>query len=50
MDITGNDLINIGFEKGKKLGEVLAILLDYVHKNPNENNKNSLLSKAKEYI
>lgn len=50
MDITGNDLIDIGFEKGKKLGEVLAILLDYVHKNPNENNKNSLLSKAKEYI
>lgn len=50
MNITGNDLIDIGFERGKRLGEVLSNLLDYVHKNPNENNKNSLLSKAKEYI
>ena len=49
LDITGNDLIENGFERGKILGEILSKLLDYVHLNPSENKKEILLKKALEY-
>ncbi len=50
LAITGNDLINNGFEKGKKIGDILSKLLDFVHKNPNMNESEILIKKAKECI
>ncbi|QDX94675.1 CCA tRNA nucleotidyltransferase [Brevibacillus laterosporus] len=50
LDINGHDLIEIGFEKGRKIGEVLNKLLELVLDQPELNTKTILLGKAKNYI
>ena len=47
LAINGNDLIEAGFEKGKKLGVILNHLLDCVIEDPGMNNKEKLLEVAK---
>lgn len=48
MDITGNDLIDLGFEQGQIIGEILEYLLDLVMENPKLNEKKILEKKALE--
>ncbi|KMT21255.1 CCA tRNA nucleotidyltransferase [Clostridium cylindrosporum] len=50
LKITGNDIINIGCAKGKKVGEVLEMLLEMVLRNPDINSHNRLLCEAKKII
>lgn len=50
LHINGSDLILIGFEKGKRIGEVLNSLLNLVIEDPTLNEKNLLLDKAKEML
>ena len=47
LAVNGNDLINAGFEKGKKLGLILHELLDCVIEDPSMNEKETLLNVAK---
>lgn len=47
LDLTGNDLMNIGI-KGKEIGEVLNKALDLVMKEPDKNNREVLLNIIKE--
>lgn len=47
LQINGSDLIEIGYEKGKRIGEVLNQLLDMVIEEPTLNEKAILLEKAK---
>lgn len=42
LDITGSDLINLGFKQGKEIGETLNLLLEIVIKNPNSNKRDTL--------
>jgi len=49
LDINGNDLIDLGF-KGKNIGRMLNMLLDIVMEDPNQNNKQRLIKKAKQLI
>ena len=37
LHITGGDVIAMGMEKGKKIGEILEVLLDMVHREPEKN-------------
>ncbi len=46
LAVSGNDLIAAGIEKGKKIGEILNILLDEVLTDPSKNEKEELLSRA----
>lgn len=48
LDITGEDLMNIGIEKGPRIGEILKELLEMVLDDPILNNKEKLLEKAKD--
>lgn len=48
LAISGRDLLEVGFEKGKYLGEILDALLDEVHKEPSLNQKETLLTLSKE--
>lgn len=48
LAVNGTDLIENGFEKGKKLGEILAFLLNEVIEERIPNEKIMLLKKAKE--
>lgn len=50
MAINGNDLIQIGYEPNKKLGETLNMLLNGVINEEYENDKDILLSAAKQLI
>ena len=50
LAINGNDLIQIGVEKGKKIGEILNVLLDLVIDDKLENEKSILLNKAESII
>jgi len=50
MNIRGEDLIELGCTKGKKIGETLSGLLDIVMKNPELNNKEGLIEIAKNMI
>ncbi|MBW6409401.1 CCA tRNA nucleotidyltransferase [Clostridium weizhouense] len=43
LRVNGKDLIEIGFSKGKEIGEVLSYLLNIVIENPELNNKQKLL-------
>ena len=43
LDITGNDIISVGFD-GKTVGEKLSLLLDKVIENPNLNQREKLLN------
>ncbi|MBE5939433.1 MAG: CCA tRNA nucleotidyltransferase [Lachnospiraceae bacterium] len=49
MQIKGSDLKEIGIEPGKAMGEVLGKLFDMVLDNPEKNNKEELIKKAKEF-
>lgn len=46
--INGEDLFYLGIEKGKRVGLILNDVLDFVHKNPNKNNKEDLICYVKE--
>lgn len=48
LKINGGDLINLGFDKGKKIGETLSYLLELVIKNPELNEKEKLINIIKE--
>lgn len=50
LDITGNDLIKIGYLKGAIIGKTLNELLELVIKNPKLNKNDILISKAKENL
>ncbi|MDO5517195.1 MAG: CCA tRNA nucleotidyltransferase [Clostridium sp.] len=43
LNINGNDLINLGFNRGKDIGSVLKCLLDIVIEDPKSNDKDKLL-------
>ena len=49
LDITGKDLINLGFSKGPKIGEILTELLEEVIDNPELNDKEKLIKLAKSF-
>lgn len=49
MAIKGADLLNCGFEKGKKMGEVLSLLFQQVLDDPSLNQYDTLISMAKDY-
>lgn len=49
LQVNGRDLIEHGFTPGKELGEVLEGLLSQVLKNPEKNEKETLLLLAEEY-
>ncbi len=48
LAVTGNDLIAAGIPRGRKIGEILNILLDEVLSDPSRNEKTYLLSRASE--
>jgi poly(A) polymerase/tRNA nucleotidyltransferase (CCA-adding enzyme) len=48
LKVTGEDLMNIGIEKGPKMGIILNELLDMVVEDPTLNRKDILLEKATE--
>ena len=50
LAVNGGDLMEAGVEKGKKLGETLAWLLDLVLEHPELNQKESLLKKLADKI
>jgi tRNA nucleotidyltransferase/poly(A) polymerase len=47
LAIDGNDLLDAGIVEGEKIGEMLSMLLDTVHRFPGLNTKAKLLKKAK---
>ncbi|MCA9386225.1 hypothetical protein KC717_06280, partial [Candidatus Dojkabacteria bacterium] len=47
LKISGNDLIDLGFSKGKKIGEILNELLEIVTDEPELNERESLLGLSK---
>ena len=50
LAITGRDLLDNGFSQGKQIGVVLNQLLEIVLEEPEKNNREYLLQKAKEYL
>jgi tRNA nucleotidyltransferase (CCA-adding enzyme) len=50
LKINGGDLINLGFNKGKEIGETLKYLLDIVIDNPKLNERDTLLRLSKEKL
>jgi tRNA nucleotidyltransferase (CCA-adding enzyme) len=48
LKINGRELIELGFDKGKEIGEILNYLLEKVIENPELNNKEQLIKLAKE--
>jgi tRNA nucleotidyltransferase (CCA-adding enzyme) len=50
LNITGEDLFEAGIEKGPKMGEVLKYLLDNVIEDPIINDKEKLLTLARDYL
>lgn len=50
LAVDGQMLMEIGVPKGKELGKLLSLLLDFVHQNPERNQKNILLEKAREFM
>ncbi|NFI51816.1 CCA tRNA nucleotidyltransferase [Clostridium botulinum] len=50
LSINGKDLINLGLEKGKNIGEMLNELLELVMNNPDLNDKEILIDIVKEKI
>lgn len=49
LAISGQDLIDNGIAEGKKVGELLFMLTDVVHRKPHENTKEALLGYARKY-
>ena len=50
LNVTGQDIMQLGVEKGPMVGKVLAQLLDEVIETPALNNKDSLLKLAAQYL
>ncbi|BCZ46344.1 polynucleotide adenylyltransferase [Clostridium gelidum] len=50
LKINGEDLIKLGFNKGKEIGETLKYLLEVVIENPKLNEKEELIILAKEKL
>lgn len=50
LAINGQDLINLGLEPGKKIGDILNKLLEYVLEKPEYNEKRTLIDLAIKYI
>ena len=50
LKITGRELLEIGFSQGKEIGIILNLLLESVIENPERNNEEWLLHKAKEVL
>jgi tRNA nucleotidyltransferase (CCA-adding enzyme) len=50
LDITGDDLIEIGYEEGESIGKVLKLLLDEVLKMPFANKRNWLVNWAEKHL
>ncbi|SJU82381.1 Uncharacterised protein [Clostridioides difficile] len=50
LNISGKDLISLGLEKGKNIGEMLNELLELVINNPDLNDKQVLIDIVKEKI
>lgn len=48
LKINGKELIELGFNKGKEIGEILNFLLDKVMEDPDLNNKEQLIKLTKE--
>jgi tRNA nucleotidyltransferase (CCA-adding enzyme) len=48
--INGDDLIKIGFQEGKFLGEVLTLLKECIVENPEMNTRDILLAKSREIL
>lgn len=48
LAVNGTDLMEIGFQQGKKLGQTLNYLLDLILENPENNTKEYLIKMAKE--
>lgn len=49
LDISGNDILKLGLDNRQDIGKILDYLLDEVMSGLTQNDKNSLLAKAKEY-
>ena len=49
MKVTGKELIQAGIKPGKNMGNILEHLLEYVLRNPENNNKEKLINIALEY-
>lgn len=49
LDISGNDILKLGLDNRQEIGKILDYLLDEVMSGLTQNDKNSLLAKAKEY-
>ncbi len=47
--INGDDLIEAGIARGEKVGELLEMVLDAVHRDPRKNERTELLKLAKTY-
>jgi hypothetical protein len=43
LKINGGDLLSLGFNKGKEIGEILNHLLDIVIEDPKSNEKQELI-------
>ncbi|WP_027627051.1 CCA tRNA nucleotidyltransferase [Ruminiclostridium cellobioparum] len=50
MAVNGDDLISLGMEPGRKVGEMLGYLFDRVLENPELNDKEKLIELAKQLI
>jgi tRNA nucleotidyltransferase (CCA-adding enzyme) len=50
LAVNGNDLVNIGFKEGKRIGEILKILLEIVIQQPDMNSKEDLLRLAASHL
>ncbi|MDF3000098.1 MAG: putative tRNA nucleotidyltransferase domain 2, partial [Bacillota bacterium] len=46
LAVSGRDLLCVGAAQGAELGEMLQMLLDWVHKNPEENRRDRLMQLA----
>lgn len=49
LNISGNDILKLGLDNRQDIGKILDYLLDEVMSGLTQNDKNSLLAKAKEY-
>lgn len=50
LAVNGYDIMSLGVKAGPKVGEILRYLLDKVMENPNDNNKETLIKYAREYL
>lgn len=49
LAVNGNDLIEAGIAEGEKVGELLLMLTDVVHRKPKENTREDLLAYARKF-